>query len=560
VKKRRLPLGISDFKTLVEENYAYVDKTLLIQEVIEQNFQVVLIPRPRRFGKTLNISMLRYFFEKTASSHQYLFERFQISKMSEWGSLQGKYPVIFLTFKELKDISWPEACDNFQIIVSKEYQRHAYLLQSEALSASEKADYLAILERTASQALFGTSLQFLMSCLYQFHKTRVVVLIDEYDTPLHSAFLSDFYDPMVALFRKWLTGGLKDNPHLEKGVLTGVLRMAKESIFSGLNNLGVFSLLRKPFSDKFGLTEPELAQLLQEYGSLSAIDQFRDWYNGYRMGVALVYNPWSILQCLDQGREFQPYWLNTSDNELIKQLLTKGGEELKSQLEPLLKGEVLKKPIQEGIVFESLKHDVDTVWSLLLFSGYLTIQNIPSFEDGLQCELKIPNKEVRYLFEDVIKSWFTQSINKSNFHLLLKSLTDGDVKTFSEIFQDLLRTSMSVYDIPADEPEKVYHAFVLGLLISLKDDYEIKSNRESGYGRYDVMLIPKKKEKIGIIFEFKKVRSSEAAGLGEAADEALKQIVSKRYSDELHLRGVKDILLLGLAFRDKEVVVKEGRG
>lgn len=552
--RKPLPIGISDFKKVIEEGYTYVDKSLFIQELIEKGGEVSLIPRMRRFGKTLNLSMLRYFFEKREKETEYLFTHLKIWQNEHYRKMQGQYPVIFLTLKDVKYSNWEETFSALSEVIAEEFRRHRALLQSPLLESDERETFKTLMRREGDGTLWANSLLLLSRWLHRVYQKKVILLIDEYDSPAHASFVAGYFDKMVEFLRNWLSAGLKDNPSLERGVLTGILRIAKESIFSGLNNVSTFSLVSEEFSDKFGLLESEVKSLLSEYGLSDKLPEMRKWYNGYRIASQEgLYNPWSVLTSIKKGGTVAPYWVNTSDNVLIKNILTQGGEELKSQMEPLLKGEVLKKPLKEGLVFDELKYDVDAVWSLFLFCGYLTLKNTPYFDKGFQCELVIPNIEVRYLFEDIIESWFVQSINKTNFHLLLQSLTQGDIKTFSEIFQELVRSSMSVHDIPQDEPERVYHAFVLGLLVALKDEYDVRSNRESGYGRYDVCLIPKNKEKLGIVLEFKKVKEG---SLEEGANLALKQIEEKLYADELRAQGIKKILHIGLAFRGKEVGIK----
>lgn len=550
---KRLPIGISDYKKIVEEDFSYVDKTLFIEEVISLGTEVILIPRPRRFGKTMNLSMLKYFFEKTDKNYAYLFQNFKIWKTAA-KEKQGKFPVIFLTLKGIKKGSWDEAYKGMQSLIAEEFKRHRYLL--DYLYDDEKKDFQDIIDQTSnSQNLFENSLKLLTRYLQKHYDQRVIILIDEYDTPIHDAYLCEYYEPMVSFMRNWFTEGLKDNASLEKAVLTGILRISKESIFSGLNNPGCYTLLDKKFGDKFGLLEEEVSCLLKEHAISQQIEEIRKWYNGYQIASYFLYNPWSILQCIENEGDLRPYWVNTSDNGLIKKLLIKGNALLKQDLEELLQGNVITKSIHEEVGLKHLDQQGDSVWGLLLFSGYLTLARVPVYKNGtLQCSLKIPNQEISDLYKFIITEWMTVSSPNNNLDLLLKSLISGETLLFTEMLQILILNTMSYYDIPQDEPERVYHAFVLGLLVNL-EGYEVKSNRESGYGRYDVCLIPKNPSALGIIMEFKKVKLAE--DLEKAAEDALRQIEVERYAQDLLSCNVRKILALGLAFQGKKVLVKE---
>ena len=555
--KKRLPIGISDFKEVVEKNYAYIDKTLFIQEMCEQGTKVTLIPRPRRFGKTLNLSMLRYFFENTPEDHSHLFVNFDIWKQESYRERQGKFPVIFLTLKEMKDADWHTAYGKLKLLISEEFARHSYLLDDASFYPREKQDFQEIIDRLAPQEVYENSLKLLSKCLSHHFKTNVIILIDEYDTPVITSYLNNYYDPLMTFMRNWLTAALKDNSCLEQGVLTGILRVAKESFFSGLNNLSTFTILNETFSTQFGLLEDEVIRLLVDFDMMNNLEDMRIWYNGYRFGSQVLYNPWSILHCIYNKGQLQPYWVNTSENELLKRWTIQGGDDLKIELEQILLGEKLVKPIEEGISFESLKsQNTEAIWNILLFSGYLTLAEPAQYEGIPQCSLKIPNREIAYLYNTIIREWFTASIQGRNFDLLLHSLVIGDMETFSPLFEDFLESAMSYYDIGQHEPEKIYHAFILGMLVSLRDTHEVKSNREIGYGRYDVMLIPKNTNCLGIIFEFKKIRPQTGEDLVTGAQSALQQIADKNYRQELYERGIKKILCLGLAFHGKRVFIK----
>jgi hypothetical protein len=553
--RKPLPIGISDFKELIDGGYAYADKTLLIAEVVENEAKIVLVPRLRRFGKTLNLSMLRYFFEKSEEDTSYLFKHLDIWKQEKYREMQGKFPVIFLSLKGVKYLTWDETVNSLRGLIAREFQRHRYLLKEELLSPEEKEEYLKIVRKEADLASLGDSLLRLTEWMFLYHKSQIVVLIDEYDTPAHAAYVGDYYEKMIVFLRNWLSGGLKDNPHVKHGMLTGILRIAKESIFSGANNIRTFTILNKAFQDKFGFLESEVKELLESSGLLDKLPQIRQWYDGYQIGSCRgLYNPWSVLSCIAEKGDLAPYWVNTSDNALMKQLITRGTEYLKEDIEKLLNGRVIEKTIEEGIVFPELEKNSDSIWSLLLFSGYLTIDATPSY--GIPCHLRIPNIEVAELYRSMILDWFKASIEEPRYRLLLNSLTSGDVDTFSSLFSEFMISSVSVFDVPAEESEKIYHAFILGILIGLKDRYDVKSNRESGYGRYDVMLIPKNPKDLGILMEFKKVDRSKKIDLEMAAVSALEQIEEKQYNQEFLDHGIKNILFIGLAFEGKKVLIR----
>lgn len=552
---KRLPIGLSDFKKVIDKDYAYVDKTLLIEEIFEKGGEVALIPRLRRFGKTLNLSMLRYFFEKGKQDTSYLFKNLKIWKNEKYRQLQGQFPVIFITLKDVKHATWEEAFAAVCRLIAEEFRRHRYLLEGDLLLDEEKEDYYKITRKQADQSLIEASLRLLSEWLYRYYDKEVILLIDEYDTPAHAALVGNYYNTLIGFLRNCLSAVLKDNSYLEKGVLTGILRIAKESIFSGLNNISTFTILNDTFCDKFGLTESEVKELLDAYHLSEKLDDVRQWYNGYRIGSCSgIYNPWSVLNYIASEGKLAPYWVNTSENTLMKQLIAQGTSDFKADLEQLLKEEVIEKNIEEGIIFPQLHQSPSAIWSLLLYCGYLTLDETPSY--GTPCRLRIPNIEVKMLYKSMILDWFEQSLHERKYHLLLSSLTSGDIDTFSRLFQEFMLSSVSVFDVPAEESEKIYHGFILGMLIGLSDRYEVKSNRESGLGRYDVMLIPKNPSELGIIMEFKKIDRFEKATLETAVESALAQIEAKHYAQELKDRGVKRILYLGFAFQGKEVLIR----
>ena len=551
--KKPLPIGIDDYKKIIEENFAYVDKTLFIQEIIERGTELALITR--RFGKTLNLSTLKYFFEKTEQDHSHLFSPYKI-----WQTIhqkaQGKYPVIFLTLKEVKHDTWERTFSKLSFLIAEEFKRHRYLLDGEILFKDEKKIFQDIIDCTASQTVIDLSLKYLTQWLHRHHKTRVIILLDEYDAPVHMAYMHGYYEQIINFMRTWLGGALKGNPCLERGVITGILRIAKENIFSDLNHSTNFTLFTEDFGDKFGLLEEEVKALLLDYNQEKDQKKVRSWYNGYLIGSHSVYNPWSILNYI-QHKELKPYWINTSGNELLKEQLIQKSLFFKEDFESLLLGNSITKLIDDTLVFTSLKNSKEAIWGLFLFSGYLTPTKKPNLSrTKFFCALAIPNKEILTLFQDMIQEYLTDAFFIS-LPDLVQDLITGNVAAFSQKFEQLVLNIFSSHDIPKEEPERVYHAFVLGILASLQEHgYEVRSNRESGLGRYDVCLFPKDPSKLGILLEFKKAKHGEK-NLKQLAVSALEQIENLHYITELKNHGITKILALGMAFQGKRVAIQD---
>ncbi len=496
--------------------------------------------------------MLRYFFEKSEVSNAQLFYKTNIWKNEPYRKFQGKYPVIFLTFKNVKVRNWPNAFERMQLLITEEFNRHSYLLDT--LDVYESKRYKAILTGKANQAEFEESLFFLTQLLRKHYRKKVIVFIDEYDAPIHAAYNNGYYKDMIDFMRSLLTSVLKDNSHLERAVLTGILKAAKEGIFSGLNNLRVCTLLDEKFSDKFGFTVSEVDELLANTHLTKKSALIKDWYNGYRCGKTTIYNPWSLLECIDHKGEVHPYWVNTSDNELIRRLIAQADEAVKSELELLLNDKPVVKEIDSGLIFPGIENNEKAIWSLLLFAGYATFTRIQKKLGKTFCSLVLPNTEIKLLYRDLISSIFEESLGRSRIENLKESLLTADGERFEEMMQDFVLKSMSAFDIPQSEPEKSYHLFVLGLLVTFSDIYEVKSNHESGYGRYDILLIPHDKKKWGIVLEFKKVSAKET--MPEAAKRALEQIEHKEYAQELRARGIKKVAAFGIACKGKKILVQ----
>ncbi|MDM8521262.1 AAA family ATPase [Anaerolineales bacterium HSG6] len=558
-KQKSLLIGQSDFKKFRQYDGYYVDKSLFIQEVIEMGYMVLLLPRPRRFGKTLNLSMLRYFFEKSDVNHADLFTDLAIRDTPLFEEHQGRYPVIFLTFKDQKADSWPSLLRLLSNLIRAEFWRHRYLLETDILGGPEKRYFQTILDGKAKAEDYSQALLYLSAFLARFHKEDVVILIDEYDTPIQSGYLQGYYEPVLTFMRNLLSGGLKDNEHLRKGVLTGILRVAKESIFSSLNNPGVFTVLSQEFNTIFGFTTSEVKTMLDYYGLGEQYNLVAHWYDGYLFGGEVIYNPWSVLNYVtSRDKQFRPYWLNTGSTDLIDRLMTRSGAELRGELEQLLAGQTVTRPIYDSIVMRDLGRRDNLVWSFLLFSGYLTVVEQV---DMVQYKLRIPNYELVHIYQDLIRIWFEEKVKLPQLETMLTALEQGDVYLFERMLRIIVTEVMSYHDL-SGSPEKVYQALVLGMLVWLAPKYEIRTNREAGYGRYDMMFKPKlppsegegNVQRAGIILEFKRVDDDQKPET--VLEDALQQIKDKAYTTELQAAGVTDILQIAVAFQGKKMWLK----
>lgn len=544
----RLPVGYSDFKKIVDQNFDFVDKSLIVKEVLDDD-EVILITRPRRFGKTFNLSILRYFFENK-SENSALFKQLAISKASEkYLQHQNQYPVISFSFKGIKKNTPGEAYASIHKVVKDIYSEHRYLLGSDTLAAEDKLIYQSILNQTASDADLADSLKDLIKYLHDYHNNAVVVLIDEYDTPIQSAYLFDYYEEIVNFFRNFFGAALKDNRYLFKAVLTGILRVSRENLFSGLNNIVTYSMVNSAYGAYFGFTEDEVETLLQQAGLIKQLDQVRDWYNGYRAGDNVLYNPWSIASYIKE-RVLKPYWINTSDNALIKEMLINSTLEFKQQFEPLLSGESVSQLVDENFVFSDLQKNHDAaLWSLLFMAGYLKIDSHEYTNRGLQCRLSIPDKEVRNLYQTIFEDWLTGDRGIRWYDNFLGHLLKGDTDSFSQDLKSLMEETISIHDA-ANKPEAFYHGLMIGLTATLydNDNYELRSNRESGDGRYDYFIISRDDNSPSILMEFKK---ADVCRLDSAAKLAVEQMDNRHYLAEARQRNIKNLLKIGIAFHGK---------
>jgi len=557
MKKKKFVLGESDFQTLITTNCYYADKTMFIKDVVEGS-KVLLFARPRRFGKTLNLTMLRHFFDIKGDCAG-LFANLNISKEKRIMEMQGKHPVIYLTLKDVIEIKWETCYNQLKKIILDFICDFRYLLKSEVIDEADKASIERILKEKGISTDYTDSLKILSKALYLHHKIKPIILIDEYDTPIHQGYESGYYKEIIAFMRVFLSGVLKDDTHIEKAVLTGILRIAKESMFSGLNNLEVCTINKARGADKFGFTEPEVDDILKYCDNMFSLEEIRKWYDGYNFAGAEIYNPWSILSSIVQN-ELTRHWVNTSGNDLLKELCLQADESIKQELDLLCKRATIHKVIDDNIVFEDLGKDQNALWSFLLHTGYLRYDKMVEVEgNGRVADLRFPNYEVFSLFNHkIIKNWFTPQYKEYKLAKITKNLINGDLEAFKTELQQYCLSAISYYDISGNNPEKLYHIFMLGMLSNLTDIYQVKSNREAGLGRSDVMLIPKDHSKVsrGIIFEFKKVNKRKKETFEDKIEEAKEQIVENKYAEELRVMGVKEVVCIIMVFAGKEVRVE----
>ena len=521
---KKILIGESDFKKIQKEKAYYIDKSLFIEDMLNCPHKVMLLPRPRRFGKTLNLSLLYHFFEKRDEDESYLFDNLAIKKSPLFQDYFGKYPVIFITFKDIKHVTWEACWNDIKHIISQVYETHSYLLNSDYLSEQESLDYKNIIKKEANEVDYSNSLKMLSKHLNDYHQKDVIILTDEYDTPIHAGYQYGYYDEYAIPFmRNLLSGAYKDNSNLYRGVITGTLRISKESIFTGLNNLGVYTLLKKKFNTSFGFTEDEVKNILEDFNLSEHYPIILKWYDGYKFGGKKVFNPWSVMNFISNNDEKpEPYWINTSSLEMIEEIITPNKQNLREELNDLIEGKVITKTIHENMVFDDIKDSrSDLLWSFLLHSGYLKVVEEVETEYRRKFQLQIPNHEVEIIYMELVEKWLKKHIDLKQLKSLLWSLKNGEITLFEKNLKAICLEIMSYHDF-SGSPEKVYHALVLGMLVWLSNDYVIRSNRESGYGRYDIIFKPKDITKQGIIIEFKRIYEDEDSE--EVLDGALKQI------------------------------------
>ena len=553
---KSLPIGISDY-VRAQEEYYYVDKTLLIKEFLDQKPLVSLFTRPRGFGKTLNMDMLRVFFEiSDKNTSKYFADKNIWQCGEEYRSHQGKYPVIFLTFKDVKFDTWDATIDKIRGLLQEEYGRHQELLNSDKLSQYEKEYFTKIISATANEVELTSSLERLSKMLASHYDKAPVIIIDEYDTPIQEGYSKDFYDEIIGFMRNFFSGAFKDNKNLSYGFLTGILRIAQESIFSGLNNLTVNSVMDEEYDSFFGFTESEVKAMLSYYGVSDKEEELKDWYDGYLFGSEEIYNPWSVINYISKGCLPQAYWVNTGKNEILDDVLRVATDDITERLYDLLQGERVVARIDQNVVYRSLAEDPANIYSLLLVAGYLKTPKKELQADGSYlCEVSIPNREIAAVYKSEILSHFLQTgaITRTTANKIAESLYANDYKKLQSAIWEYMDKSISFFDGGA---EGFYHGLMLGLIALMDNQYKIKSNRESGDGRFDVSLIPREKRYPGIILELKWKEKLSDVELEKWSNEALKQIGELRYDSEMKEDGITEILKFGIAFSGKKVCVR----
>ena len=545
---KKIPIGEDDFKRLIENNNYYVDKTRLIEDILTRGSLVNLFPRPRRFGKTLTISMLdNYFNIKKKEVNKNLFKGLEIEKSSkEIQKEKGKYPVISLNLKEIKAENWKLEFNLLKNIISKLYYDHIEV--QEVLNETEKRDYNAILLKMADEAVYQLSLKNLSQYLMRLYKERVIILIDEYDAPIEKGYIEGFYDEVIDFMRNFFGAALKTNDALKFACITGILRVSKESIFSGLNNIDIYSILNEQYSEYFGFLPEEVDKILDEYGMKDRKEDIKKWYDGYNFGGTEIYNPWSILKAISR-KEIDYYWTNTGGTDILEEILKKSSSIIKQELEQLLIGEIIKVKLDENIVYSEISGSRENIYNFMLMSGYLTVEKIEREGKYKIGYLKIPNLEVEVAFENMINRWFQEKTGREEIIKLQKALLEERKEIVEELLNSLMEKSMSYFD----NAENFYHGFVLGLMVDMGKDYVVLSNRESGFGRYD-MKIEKMDKSVGIILEFKTAKEDEK--MEEEARNALEQINNNKYYIEMKEKGITNILKYGIAFNNKKAVVR----
>ena len=551
MEKKAIPVGIENFEDIIKDNYYYVDKSMLIEDILVNRAAVTLFTRPRRFGKTLNMSMIKYFFDvRNKDENRKLFEGLKIFG-SEYMREQGKYPVIFVSLKDLRADTWEDTFENLKSFISDLYAEFEDM--REIMNKRDKIKFDKIFYEE-EKGDYETALKLLSNYIYKYYGKKVIILIDEYDAPIINAFDKGYYNEAINFFQVFYSSALKTNDSLKYGILTGITRIIKEGIFSGLNNLKVDTILNKKYSEYFGLLENEVIKMLDYFEMKYKIEEVKEWYNGYIFGDKRVYNPWSIINYVDNG-EIKAYWANVSGNTLLENMLDQAGEDVYTDLKRFTDGESIEKYISDGTTIKSLLSNDDEIWQLFLYSGYLTkakeqIEIDETSEYTNIYNLKIPNKEIRKYFGNMFLNRFFGTELKTS--ILIKALESGDIKKFEKTLGEIMVNMLSHFDLDS-EMEKIYQVFMIGLVGFLMGKYEIISNNESGYGRYDLAMIPIKSNEKAYLMEFKISKTEK--GMTLKAEEALKQIDEKKYDTRLKARGIKNILKIGIAFYGKKVKV-----
>ncbi|MFI3212530.1 MAG: AAA family ATPase [Eubacteriales bacterium] len=560
MKYKPLPIGIENFEKMIEQKYYYVDKTLLIQKLLDHRAEVTLFTRPRRFGKSLNLSMLQCFFEKTEKERNHLFHGLKIGEAgNEYREHMGKYPVIKLSFKEAKKLNFSSSAKQVALSIEKEFNRHKELLNKYPFEQWEIDKYEKIMRGEANIDLYTESVEFLTWCLEKAYSEKVIVLIDEYDVPIENAHFKGFYEEMVDFIRGILSVALKGNSSLAMGIMTGCLRISKESIFTGLNNPEIISIENKEYGEYFGFTEIEVEEMLNYYEKSHHMEQIKQWYNGYLFGATQVYNPWSLINhmknlLVNDAEMPKPYWANTSSNNIVKELLERSDATTKTELEELMAGGTIKKQIHEDITYADIYASMDNLWNFLYFTGYLKKISEETKDDTADAILQIPNKEIAYIYKNHVTGWVKKQIEQEDFTKLYEATLTGDTATMEQEIGRILWETVSYYDTANSKAgESFYHGLLVGIYAGLKD-YQMLSNRESGNGRPDFIIKGPSYKRKAYIFEFK--IAEKPLKLKEAAMEALEQIAEREYREGLLAEGYDDITVYGVGFFKKNCRVR----
>ena len=556
-EKKNMPIGVDDFAELIQKNYYFVDKTGFIREIMDRQGKVTLITRPRRFGKTLGLSLLEYFFSlENAAENRELFRGLAIEQAGEkYMSEQGTRPVILLTFKDIKERKWSDMLDMLSELFSALYGNFQYVLDNSDISPKNKNDFLMILQGTTKVSKLKLALFTLTQCLYEYYRKKPVLLLDEYDTPVISAWEHHYYDECIQFYRGLYGAALKNNDYLDFAVLTGITRVSKESIFSGLNNLLVCGVLSDMYADKFGFTVQEAEKLMKDSASADKMTDLRAWYDGYIFGGQEIYNPWSVINFVGNNCKFQPYWINVSENAILRDMLQNVDSRRRRELESLLNGDTVEAVINENVVYADLDGDRDTLFTMLLHTGYLKAVAMHRRPDDIQTvSLKIPNREIRQAYKQEILRYVVPKQGISLLQEMLSAMMGGRTVEFEEALSQVLLDTVSYHDTA--QPENFYHGLLLGLSVYLGDVYRVESNRESGYGRFDIAFFPQNKGQTGVILEIKAAKTEDE--MQESARAALRQIKDKAYLTALTNQGVTKIWQYGVAFCGKKVVIEAG--